>query len=76
MKDQTSDINEKFAELSRILKEQSEEIKQIKDVSVRMGLNSFAVDEVLNRMNDYENKIIPPDVLIEIFTRNHNGIGQ
>jgi hypothetical protein len=31
MKDQTSDINKKFAELSKILKEQSEEIKQIKN---------------------------------------------
>ena len=32
MKDQTSDINEKFAGLSKILKEQSKEIKQIKEI--------------------------------------------
>ncbi len=31
MKDQTSAINEKFAELAKILNEQSEEIKQIKN---------------------------------------------
>jgi hypothetical protein len=31
MKDQTLDFNEKFAELSKILNEQSEEIKQIKN---------------------------------------------
>lgn len=48
------------------------ELYFIRQAGIHMGLNPTAVDEVLKRMNDYENKIIPPDKLIEIFTRNFN----
>ncbi|MGV3631062.1 MAG: TerB family tellurite resistance protein [Bacteroidota bacterium] len=54
------------------LQNNEKEIAFIKEVGINMGLNPMAVDEVLNRMHDYENKIIPPDKLIEIFTRSYN----
>jgi hypothetical protein len=59
--------------LSNVDLENSEnELRFIKELAIKMGLNSLAVDEVLRRMHDYENKIIPPDVLIAIFTANYN----
>lgn len=48
------------------------ELNQIKAVAINMGLNFLAVEEVLRRMHDYPNKLIPPNVLIEIFMRNYN----
>ena len=48
MKDPISDINEKFAELSKILKEQSEEIKQIKN-----SLNALIEQTKPKRMGAY-----------------------
>ncbi len=48
MKDQTSAINEKFAELAKILNEQSEEIKQIKN-----SLNSLIEQTKPKRMGAY-----------------------
>ena len=48
MKDQTSDFNEKFAELSKLLKDQSEEIKQIKN-----SLNSLIEQTKQKRMGAY-----------------------
>ncbi len=54
------------------LQNSEKEIAFIKEVGVNMGLNPMAINEVLQRMHDYENKIIPPDKLIEIFTRNYN----
>lgn len=54
------------------LENNSKELQFIKECGMKMGLNPIAVDEVLRRMHDYENKIIPPDALIEIFTRTYN----
>ena len=54
------------------LENNEKEIAFIKEVGMNMGLNPMAINEVLQRMHDYENKIIPPDKLIEIFTRNYN----
>jgi uncharacterized protein len=48
------------------------EITQIKDLGIRMGLLPTATNEVLKRMHDYENKIIPPDELLSIFKTFHN----
>jgi hypothetical protein len=53
--------------------ESSEKEKlHIKEVAINMGLNFLAVEEVLRRMHEFPNKLIPPDVLIEIFMRNNN----
>jgi uncharacterized tellurite resistance protein B-like protein len=48
------------------------EIHKIKDMGLRMGLRLEAIDEVLEKMNEYPNKVIPPQELISIFTRFYN----
>ena len=49
-----------------------EEINYIKDIGMRMGLHPSATNEVLLTMNNYPNKIIPPEKLMEIFRTFHN----
>ena len=48
------------------------ELDYIKDVGIRMGLHPSATNEVLKRMHDYKNKMMPPDVLLSIFKTFHN----
>lgn len=48
------------------------EIKKIKEFGVRMGLRSEAIDNVLSEMNNYPNKVVPPNKLIEIFSKFYN----
>ncbi len=48
------------------------EIIYIKNLGIRMGLHPSATNEVLRRMHDFENKVIPPDQLIAIFKTYHN----
>lgn len=48
------------------------ELNYIKDVGIRMGLHPSATNTVLKEMHNYENKVIPPSRLIEIFTTYHN----
>jgi uncharacterized tellurite resistance protein B-like protein len=48
------------------------ELNQVKEVAINMGLNFLAVEEVLTKMHEFPNKVIPPNVLIEIFMRNNN----
>ncbi|WP_109298796.1 hypothetical protein [Aquimarina sp. AU474] len=48
------------------------EVHGIKDIGLKMGLRSEAIDTVLEKMNDYPNKVIPPKELIAIFTRFYN----
>lgn len=48
------------------------ELLYIKNLGIRMGLHPSATEEVLRRMHDYENKVIPPEKLIEIFKTFHN----
>ncbi|WP_024771260.1 hypothetical protein [Aquimarina macrocephali] len=48
------------------------EIHKIKEIGLHMGLRLEAVDTVLEKMNDYPNKIIPPKELVSIFTRFYN----
>jgi len=48
------------------------EIEFLKDIGIRIGLNPNATNRVLATMNDYPNKVIPPDKLIEIFKENYN----
>ncbi|MCG8577842.1 MAG: TerB family tellurite resistance protein [Flavobacteriales bacterium] len=49
-----------------------EELEKIKQLGLRMGLAPAAILEVLRRMYDYENHVIPPNELINIFTKYHN----
>ncbi|MCK8522082.1 TerB family tellurite resistance protein [Aquimarina sp. D1M17] len=48
------------------------EVRDIKDIGLRMGLRPEAIDTVLAEMHNYPNKVIPPNKLIEIFTRFYN----
>lgn len=54
------------------LNQSEQEMNFIRESGVKMGLNPLAVNEVLNKIHDYENKVIPPNILIEIFMRHHN----
>lgn len=49
-----------------------DEILYIKDLGMRMGLHPMATNEVLKVMNDYPNKVVPPEKLIQIFRTFHN----
>jgi uncharacterized tellurite resistance protein B-like protein len=49
-----------------------EEINKLKEFGVRMGLSPFAIDRVLKIMNNFEDKIVPPNVLIDIFKTYYN----
>lgn len=48
------------------------ELDFIRDIGIRMGLNSLATDRILVTMNEFPNKLIPPDRLIGIFKENYN----
>lgn len=48
------------------------EINFLKDIGIRIGLNPNATNRVLAKMNEYPNKVIPADELIEIFKENYN----
>ena len=48
------------------------ELEYIKDLGIRMGLHPLATEEVLIIMNEYPNKIVPPEKLIQIFKTYHN----
>lgn len=59
--------------LMNIDKETSdEEIKNLKDIAIRLGLSPTATNRVLAVMEQYPNKLIPPQKLIEIFKEQHN----
>ena len=48
------------------------EIIAIKNFGLHMGLPAEAIDEVLSRMEHFPNKVVPPNVLIDIFKKYHN----
>jgi hypothetical protein len=48
------------------------ELSYLRQLGIRMGLHPMASDEVLRIMNDFPNKIVPTEKLIEIFKTFHN----
>ena len=48
------------------------EIRFLKDIAIRLGLNPMATNQVLRTMNEYPNKVIPADRLISIFKEHYN----
>jgi len=48
------------------------EIQFLKDIGIRIGLNPQATDQVLYTMNDYPDKVIPPEKLVDIFMKHYN----
>lgn len=49
-----------------------EELRCIREMGIRMGLNPAATNRVLERMHDFDNGIIPPDELMSIFQTHQN----
>ena len=48
------------------------ELNHLRMIGMRMGLNPDAVNEVLTRMYDYPNNLIPPNDLIAIYSKYMN----
>jgi hypothetical protein len=49
-----------------------DELDYIRELGIKMGLHPNATNEVLTIMNNYENKVVPPEKLISIFKTFHN----
>jgi len=49
-----------------------QELMAIREIGLQMGLRPEAIDIVLKEMHDYPNKVIPPNRLIEIFSKFYN----
>lgn len=50
----------------------SRELHKLHNFGLRMGLNFDAINKVLELMESFPNKIIPPDFLIDIFKVQYN----
>lgn len=48
------------------------EIGKLHNVGLGMGLPPSAIEQVLTVMHQYPNKVVPPDVLINIFKAHYN----
>lgn len=49
-----------------------QEIRRLHDIGLGMGLRPSAIEQVLTIMHRYPDKIVPPDVLINIFKAHYN----
>lgn len=59
--------------LMNVDREQHEdEIRKLHEIGLAMGLRPTAVSQVLEVMHQYPDKIVPPDVLLRIFTAQNN----
>ncbi len=48
------------------------EIIRLHQIGLGLGLRPTAIDRVLTVMHHYPNKVVPPDVLIDIFKAHYN----
>ena len=48
------------------------EVEKLRNIGLGMGLPPSAIEQVLEIMHQYPNKIVPPDVLINIFKAHYN----
>jgi len=48
------------------------EIRRLHNMGLGMGLPPSAIDQVLSIMHKYPNKVVPPEVLIDIFKAHYN----
>ena len=48
------------------------EVTKLHNIGLGMGLPPSAIEQVLEIMHKYPNKIVPPDVLINIFKAHYN----
>ncbi|MAU25941.1 MAG: hypothetical protein CMH48_10505 [Muricauda sp.] len=49
-----------------------QEIQKLHEIGLAMGLPPTAIDQVLEVMHEYPDKIVPPEVLMRIFTAHYN----
>jgi len=50
----------------------SKQLVKIHNFGLRMGLSQDAINRVLDLMDSFPNKIVPPDFLIDIFKVQYN----
>lgn len=50
----------------------SAEIDALHNYGLKIGIRPEAIEQVFTEMNDYENKMIPSERLVEIFSRFYN----
>ena len=50
----------------------NDELVKLHEFGLRMGLHPDAITQVLKVMHNYENKVVPPDVLLSIFKTYYN----
>ncbi len=48
------------------------EVARLHKIGLDMGLRPTAIDRVLTVMHEYPNKVVPPNVLIDIFKTHYN----
>jgi uncharacterized tellurite resistance protein B-like protein len=48
------------------------ELKMVRELGLKMGLNPVATNLVLSEIKNHPNNLLPPDRLIEIFKTYHN----
>ena len=48
------------------------EIKEVQNLGLKMGLHPAAINLVLTEMHNYPNNMLPPARLMEIFKTHHN----
>lgn len=48
------------------------EVRKLHNIGLGMGLPPSAIEQVLTVMHQYPDKVIPPDVLIDIFKAHYN----
>jgi hypothetical protein len=53
------------------LLQDAEQIK-INEIGINMGLNPYAMKRVLNLMKNSPNRMVEGDVLLSVFTEQHN----
>ena len=58
--------------LMNVDEQHKSEVAKLHDIGLGMGLPPSAIEQVLAIMHKYPNKIVPPDILINIFKAHYN----
>lgn len=48
------------------------EVQKIHELGINMGLNPYAMKRILKLMNESPNQMVDPEMLLTIFTEQHN----
>ncbi|MGI9545750.1 MAG: TerB family tellurite resistance protein [Flavobacteriaceae bacterium] len=58
--------------LMNVDEQHDSEVNKLRNIGLGMGLPPGAIEQVLSIMHQYPNKIVPPNVLINIFKAHYN----